>query len=87
VLPEDETTDGVCVKCYRHFESVIKLEAQKENLKKQIIESWRKVHTLMLTPSSKSTRRVTQKRLLTNKIISLRNKKLFSYQEGQHVLW
>ena len=51
VLPEDGTTDGVCIKCYRHVESVIKLENQKENLKKQIIESWRKVHTLMLTPS------------------------------------
>jgi hypothetical protein len=54
VLPEDGTTDGVCVKCYRHVESVIKLETQKENLKKQIIESWRKVHTLMLTPSDVS---------------------------------
>jgi hypothetical protein len=23
VLPEDGTTDGVCIKCYRHVESVI----------------------------------------------------------------
>jgi hypothetical protein len=61
----------VCIKCYRHVESVIKLETQKENLKKQIIESWRKVHTLMLTPSSKSTRRVTQKRLLRSPGVSL----------------
>jgi hypothetical protein len=26
VLPEDGTTNGVCIKCYRHVESVIKLE-------------------------------------------------------------
>ena len=71
VLPEDGTTDGVCIKCYRHVESVIKLETQKENLKKQIIESWRKEHTLMLTPSSKITRRVTQKRLLRSPGVSL----------------
>jgi len=63
MLPEERTNDDVCIKCYRQVESVIQLEHQKEKLKAQITESLRKVPTEMLTPWSKSTRRVTQKRL------------------------
>jgi len=39
VLPEDGTNDGVCIKCYRQVESVIKLENQKENLKKNKLQN------------------------------------------------
>ncbi|KAL3847092.1 hypothetical protein ACJMK2_018022, partial [Sinanodonta woodiana] len=54
---------GVCTKCFKKVEHIIKIQHENEQSKAQLNDSWKNVNKCLLTPSRKGIH-VVEKRLL-----------------------